>query len=39
MLPDKRIIVESLVINEYLNEVYGKGVLLPSDPYKKALVR
>ena len=33
---DGRLVIESETINEYLEEVYGKGTTLPTDPVKKA---
>jgi glutathione S-transferase len=36
---DGKVIFESAIINEYLEEVFPERPLLPSDPYRKALAR
>jgi len=35
----EKIVYESIVCNEYLEESHGGHVLLPADPYKKARIR
>jgi glutathione S-transferase len=39
LLHEGRIIYESDVLNEYLDDVFPKKPLLPTDPYRKALSR
>lgn len=38
-LPDGTILIESMAIAEYLEEVYPEKKLLPEDPVLKAKVR
>ncbi|KAL8581125.1 hypothetical protein ACOMHN_033573 [Nucella lapillus] len=37
--PDGRIVFESLLVSQYLDEIYPQHPLTPTDPYKKALDR
>ena len=39
LLPTGQIIVETMAISEYIEEIYPQRPLLPKDPIKKAQVR
>ncbi len=39
VLPTGEVVVESMAICEYLEEVYPENPLLPKDPVKKAMIR
>ena len=39
LLPTGEIIVETMAISEYIEEIYPQRPLMPKDPIKKAQVR